>query len=166
MTNDRTQYSNKGYTLIEILVGLTIVSVLFAIGYINFRDFARRQTLDSTAKLLQGDVSLAQQMALSGTKPDDPACNDPNTLTGIRFRIYTASEYLLVADCTGGVVTVKIVNLPSGIVMSFPTPNPIEFKVLGQGTNIPEGSTATIILTQTGTTNSFTETINSGGQLQ
>ena len=36
---------NAAYTLIEILVALTIVGLIFGIGYVNFRDFARRQAL-------------------------------------------------------------------------------------------------------------------------
>lgn len=157
----------KAYTLIEILVALTIIGLLFGIGYVNFRDFSRRQAIAGAGKLLQGDLRLAQQLALSGQKPVDPACNDPNTLDGYRFGVVSSTQYRLRADCSGGAAAVlKLVTLPDGITMSLPSPNPIIFKVLGAGTNIPSGTNATIVLTQVGTANTFTVTIGSGGEIQ
>lgn len=158
--------SVKGYTLIEILVGLTIIGLIFGIGYINFRDFSRRQAIAGVAKQVQGDLRLAQQLALAGQKPDDIKCNDPNYLNGYDFRIYTATEYRLEADCKGGTVVSKDVNLPTGITVTTPSPNPILFKVLGQGTNIPAGGTATLTFTQTRTNNKFTVTITAGGEIK
>lgn len=158
----------KGYTLIEILVGLTIVGILFAVGYVNFRDFSRRQALAGAAKILQGDIRLAQQQALSGQKPDDPKCNDPNILNGFNFDVISSGEYKIYANCTGGNVSeaTKDVVLPSNILITKPVPNPIIFKVLGSGTNIPDGTPATITLTQANTGNTLSITIGSGGEVQ
>lgn len=168
MTNVKLQIStkSKGYTLIEILVGLTIVALLFTIGYVNFRDFARRQAIAGAGKLLEGDIRNAQQQALSGQKPDVLACNNPNTLNGIQFAVDSATKYLINADCTGGVVTIKSVNLAAGVSVNTPDPNPIEFKVLGQGTNIPSGASAIVTLSQAATNNTFSLTIGSGGEIQ
>ena len=44
-----------GYTLIEILVTLSIVGIIFAAGYANFREYARRQAVVSGARQVQGD---------------------------------------------------------------------------------------------------------------
>lgn len=158
----------KGYTLIEILVGLTIIGLLFAIGYVNFRDFSRRQAVIGAGKILQGDIRLAQQQALSGQKPDDPKCNDPNTLDGYFFDVISGSEYKIYASCTGGNVgtPTKDVIIPFNITISKPVPDPILFKVLGSGTNIPAGGFATIKLTQTNTTNIYQLTIGAGGEIQ
>jgi len=161
-------YTSHGYTLIEILVVLAIVSLLFGVGYISFRDFSRREALSGVVNQVKGDLRLSQQMALSGQKPNDTLCNAPNTLTGIRFRVFTASQYYVNADCSGGIVNIKIVNLPSGVIFAspFPVPNPIEFKILGQGTNIVSGQSAAIILTQAGTNKSTTITVTSGGEIK
>lgn len=156
----------SAFTLIEILVTLTIVGILFAFGYASFRDFARRQQLAGTVKQLQGDLRLAQQMALSGEKPPDGSCS---TLDGIRFGIIPPSEYRIRAQCNGsstGGYTYKTVNLTGDLVITpDATVNPILFKVLGQGTNILS-SEAVITLTQTATGNATTITVTPGGEIK
>lgn len=162
------EMAKKGFTLIEILVGLTIISILFAVGYLNFRDFSRRQAIAGAAKLLLGDITLAEQQALSGQVPADTNCTGTNVLNGYDFQVVSTTEYWIIADCTGGPPSkpTKDVTLPSGIFISTPNPNPILFKVLGMGTNIPTGVTATITLTQTATTNTAQVIVGSGGRIQ
>lgn len=162
-------YYEEGYTLIEILVALTIIGLLFGVGYVNFRDFSRREAIAGAGKLLQGDLRLAQQLALTGQKPSDSSCNDPNILSGYDFTFVSNSEYTIKADCSGGTVSTvtKDVTLPSDISLSaLPSPNPILFKIIGQGTNIPSGTNVTIQLVQAQTTNTYTITIGSGGDIQ
>lgn len=158
--------SQKGYTLIEILVGLTIIGLLFGVGYANFRGFSRRQAVLAAVKIMQGDLRLAQEMALAGQKPADAKCDSPNTLNGYNLNIVSASEYKIEANCTGGIVTVKDVILSSDLSVSTPVPNPITFNVLGNGTNIPSGQNSSIDIAQTGTGNKSTLTLTSGGQIQ
>lgn len=159
--------SSFGYTLIEILIGLTIIGFLFSFGYASFRDFSRREALNGTIKQIQGDLRVLQSSASAGQKPDDPLCNAPNTLKGYRFTVVSSTEYQLRADCTGGVASdFKLVTLSAGITISTPSPNPIIFKVLGQGTNIPTGTNAVLTLTQAGTNNVATITISPGGEIK
>jgi prepilin-type N-terminal cleavage/methylation domain-containing protein len=169
LKHDRPNAS--AYTLIEILVGLTIVGLLFGVGYANFRSFSQRQVVVSAAKILQGDLRLTQELALSGQKPNDAKCNSPvNTLNGYNFTILSPSTYEIRASCSGGApgVVYKTVTLSSGVIFvsPFASPNPILFKVLGNGTNIPEGGNVVIKMTQTGTTNQTNITVSSGGQIQ
>jgi prepilin-type N-terminal cleavage/methylation domain-containing protein len=161
----------RGYTLIEILVAVSIIGILFSVGYANFRAFSQRQAVKDAAKLIQADLRLTQQIALSGQKPTDINCNSPvNSLNGYFFTILSESVYEVRASCTGGVVSeaTKTVNLGTGAVFSspFPSPNPILFKVLGNGTNIPDGENVIIGIVQIGTNNQSTITISSGGQIQ
>ena len=160
--------ASKGYTLIEILVALTIVGLLFGFGFVSFRDFARRQTISGAADSLRGDIRLTQSDAISGVKPDDINCNSPYVLLAYNFNIISSSEYRIDAVCSGpsANVVVKDVVIPSDISISTPSPNPIQFKVLGQGTNIASGSNATINFTQTGTTNTAIVSVSSGGEIQ
>lgn len=166
MKNGRWQIQG-GYTLIEILVALTIIALLFGFGYASFRDFSRRQALAGVAKNLQGDLRVAQQLALSGEKPIDANCTGSNSLNGYLFNV-SAGGYTITASCSGGsVAATKNVSLPSGITVSaLPSPNPILFKVLGQGTNILAGQNATISLSQSGTSSSVSVTVGSGGEIQ
>lgn len=169
MVNGKCQIQ-CGYTLIEILVGLTIIGLLFGFGYVSFRDFSRRQALSGTAKQVQGDLRLAQGDAISGQKPDDVNCASPNTLDSYSFNIVSPSEYTIEANCISGgatiAVIVKDVNLPSDISISTPLPNPIKFKILSQGTNIAAGESAQLLLTQVGTNNQITVTVTSGGEIK
>lgn len=156
----------KGYTLIEILIVLTVVAILFGAGFVGYRDFSRRQVVLGAAKIIQGDLRRAQQNALSGIKPDDPKCTNPNTLTGYNFKVASGTTYSIEADCSGG--TVKIGDdhlLPNGIHMTVPSPNPILFRILGLGTNIT-GTDTSINLTQDLTTNTSTILIGSGGDIK
>lgn len=153
----------KAYTLIEVLVVLTIIGILFGFGYISFRDFARRQALSGAAKQLQVDARLAQSESLGGKKPS--ICTE--NLDSISFRV-SDGGYQVEADCGAlhpiiGGPTV----FPSDIsVSALPSPNPIRFKVLGQGTNIDSGGTAQITLRQNSTGNTASITITAGGEIQ
>jgi prepilin-type N-terminal cleavage/methylation domain-containing protein len=161
--------STKAYTLIEILVVLTIVAILFTVGYVGYRDFGRRQALAGIAKQIEGDLRLAQQMALSGEKPQSQACLN-NALDGISFGISSAPYYYRIrAVCgNGGYTTyplIKEVAFPTDITPTINIATAIIFKVLGQGTNIP-GSNAVITLTQAGTNKTISITVEPGGSIR
>lgn len=162
------KFKNRGYTLIEILVGLTIVGILFSFGYVSFRDFSRREALSGTSKKVQGDLRFAQSMALAGQKPEPP--NDApctaNRLIGYNFKVYATNEYKIEAVCGATAVTVKDVVLSGDVLISSPSTNPILFKVLGNGTNIVAGAKTTLTLTQTGTNSTATITITAGGEIK
>ena len=154
-----------GYTFIEVLVGITIVTLIFSFGYVGFRDFARRQAITSAVRNLKGELRLAQEQSLAGKKPDDISCDSPNTLQGYYFRVTSPTTYEIEALCTGGVVDVKEAEISSTLSLSTPTPNPILFKVLGQGTNIASGD-ATITITLTASGESQDITISETGEIQ
>jgi len=166
ISNIKKQISNKknGYTLIEILVALAIIGLLFSFGYVSFRDFSRRQEVSGAAKGIQGDLRLAQGDAISGQKSS--GCS--GVLDGYSFLVAPPSEYKIQANCGAAPIDVKDVTLPSDVTISvpFPSPNPLNFKVLGQGTNITGDSPWTLKLTQTGTGNSVEVTVTSGGEIK
>jgi prepilin-type N-terminal cleavage/methylation domain-containing protein len=149
----------KGYTLIEILIVLTIMSLLFNFGSAGFKDFSRRQALSGTAKNIQGDLRLAQANAATGQKPS--GCT--TTLDSYSFNVKSVSRYTIEANCVPVSPIVKDVSLPSGITISTPSPNPLKFKVLSQGTNLTDDWTLT--LSQTGT-NPVIVTVTPGGEIK
>jgi len=163
--NTNTQI-NFGYTLIEVLIYLSIIGLLFSVGYASFRDFSRRQELSGAIKLIQGDLRLAQENASSGQKPE--SCSNLTSLDGFEFIIASNTEYKIRANCIGllNAVEIKNVLLPSGIIMATSSINPLKFKVLGQGTNLGEGSTWVLTLTQTATGKVENVTVTSGGEIK
>ena len=156
---------NSGYTLIELLVGLSVIGLIFSFGYVNFRDFSRRQALDSAARDLKGQLRFTQERALSGQKPPNSNCDSPNRLDGYNFNIASNSNYTVEAQCSGGVAVIRNINLSENVTISIPSPNPILFKVLGQGNNIPDGTSITLTLTQVESGNTQDITIGSGGEI-
>lgn len=169
--------TEHAYTLIELLIIIMIMSVLFTIGFIGYRDYARRQIVAGVVKQIQGDLRLTQQMALSGQKPNEKGCADSTglALDGVYFGITNNPQplYRIRAVCGNDPTQttypiLKEVNLPDGIRFDFTdvSYNPIVFKVLGQGTNIPVGITAVITIMQTGTDNVGTISVSSGGEIK
>jgi prepilin-type N-terminal cleavage/methylation domain-containing protein len=153
---------DRGYTLIEILIALTIIGIIFGLGYASFREFARRQALGSAIRELTGDIRLAQSQSLAGKKPDASACNYPNSLESYSFRVINATSYAVDARCSGGSINVKTAKLLAGVTMTVPLVNPIEFKVLGEGTNLEDS--VEIILSAYGTTRIVT--VSPGGTVE
>jgi len=154
----------SGYTLVEILVALTIIGLLFSFGFVSFRDFSRRQAVADAAKMIQGDLRLAQGDAMTGQKPN--GCT--TTLDSYSFKIVNAtspSEYSVEANCGGEPFPVKDVILSSDITLTVQGPNPLKFKVLGQGTNITSVDWV-LTLTQVGTENAKSVTVTLGGEIK
>lgn len=155
----------KGFTLVEILISLTVVGLLFGFGFVNFRDFSRRQQVLGEARAVAGELRLAQSKATVGEKPADVKCTGVNTLSSYGFQILDASSYKIVANCSGGSVDIKSGSISDDIFIS-PTSGTVLFKVLGEGTNIVAGESFVITLTQTWTLNSQTVTVNAGGEIK
>ncbi len=154
----------KGYTLLEILVALTIVGIIFSVGYVGFRSFSQRQAMQAVLRGIRGDLRLAQQQALAGKKPSGANCDSPATLEGFNFSVDSPAVYSINAVCSGGTIETKSVTLSSGITITAGVVNPILFKSVGAGTNI--SGSVVINLAQTGTTNAASITISQGGEIQ
>ena len=150
----------RGYTLLEILVGITIISLIFAIGTASFREFSRRQAIAGTAKMVIADLRLTQSRALAGQKPS--TCT---TLDAYRFYVQSSTQYRIHARCACTNILVKTVNLPAGAQISS-SRNPILFKSLAQGTDIPSGGSATITITRTDLGQTATVTVTAAGEIR
>jgi prepilin-type N-terminal cleavage/methylation domain-containing protein len=160
MSKPAPKKTERAYTLIEILVSLTIIGLIFGVGYISFREFSRRQALAGAARSLRGDLRLAQGQALAGKKPI--GCT---VLNGYRFSTVSESVYSIMAGCSNGDFSIgkDSVSFPGGVTMS-PVPGNILFKVLGQGTDL--GSDVEINLVQEATGNIEKVTITTGGEIK
>lgn len=132
----------KGFTLIELMVAVSVGLVVTGMVIVNYNSYNTTQILKQAALTLKNDIRFVQTKASSGVKPY-ASCN---TLVGWNMT-FTSTGYTYVANCdgvaTGDVMTVLY---PPGITLaSLPSPNPITFYVLSRGTNL--GSMATLTLT-------------------
>lgn len=62
------KHSILGYTLIELLIVMSIISILAGVGYVNYRDFSINQDTVKTIGQIQSFLRLAQSNATSNTK--------------------------------------------------------------------------------------------------
>jgi type II secretory pathway pseudopilin PulG len=158
---------HSAYSLIEILVSISIIVILFLVGFAGYREFSRRQQLVATVRQVREDIRLTQELAIASKKP--AGCS---VLDGYYFVVIPANTYQIQSVC--GVVTTveKAVTLPSGFTISGLSPNltpsnSILFKTLGQGTNIPTAPGSTnITLTHTDYGSVTTVTVTAGGEIR
>lgn len=148
-----------GYTLIEILVAIGIISLIFSFGYAGLREFSQRQVLISAGRSLRNDLRLAQSKAISGEKPT--GCS---VLDGYRVKV-SSNTYSILAVCAKVEMSVNKDNIeiPEGITASTKS---ITFKALGEGTDLPKGSILTITLAQTATGRTLDIVVTSGGEIK
>ena len=134
----------KAFTLIEILVAIGLVMILTGAGIGTLRQSARRKAVEAAAEDIAAVLHQAQTYAASGNKIN---CTQGYPLTGWQVE-FTASDYKLQEVCPGSggtPYTIKSGQFLDNITPStLPSPNPILFRVLNQGTNIV-GSTGIVI---------------------
>ncbi len=148
--------TRRGYTLIELLVGISIIAIIFSIGFVSYREFSRRQALVGILKQVKSDLRLAQQFALTGQKPD--GCS---TLSGYKFNRDDSLNYSLIAVCSNGSYIYKSVSMPTDTTISAGS---VTFKVLGQGTDLSTPLTFTLTNLDAGT--SGTVVVGIGGDVK
>jgi prepilin-type N-terminal cleavage/methylation domain-containing protein len=163
-----------GFTLVELLVSISVVAILSGIGLAAFSSFNRRQIVASATRQLVSDLRLAQSKADSNEKPT--ACQASEVdLLGYEFIIETANRhYKITPVCalSPPLPSIKTVDIPGVIRLACATcPNPndnvqIFFKTLRQGvasSGFNSESKLTITLTGYGATRSAT--LTSSGEI-
>lgn len=166
-----------GYTIIEILIVLVIMSMFLSFGYARYKDFASRQLVDVATRQISGDLRLAQSEALSGSKP--ATCTGVLLGYSVTFTgLASPPQYVVDALCANPVVgnppivvNVKSVDVDSDIVLSItstlPTPPyVVVFRPFTLGTNIPSGGSIVINVQNTAGTSSKTITIGTTGEIR
>jgi prepilin-type N-terminal cleavage/methylation domain-containing protein len=130
----------RGFSLIELLVVISIIATVFGVGYANLRGSQRRQHLNSAVVQVEADLRLAQEMALAGKKTSGCTTN----LDGHIFAVDEGTDtYSVTPDCGGG-AQVKSASLPGGIqIESSAAGDDFRFNALGRGVD-EDGVTITL----------------------
>lgn len=121
----------SGFSLIELLVTITIITLVFSIGLTQYNRFNRRQILIKAKDQLISDLRLTQSKALSGEKPSDCGV-DP--LSGHKLEFISNSDYQITAVCDSDVVVRSGLSLAEGVEQSGD--DEVFFKVLSQGVEV------------------------------
>ncbi len=129
--NDLTiQRFNAGFTMIELLIVLTILGVATTLISASYLGFEKRERVKSAALEVKNQIRFAQNRALSGDKgiPNDPAgfCDTSagQTLVGWYVNVDTASQtsYFIAGDCltssTESTFAQKSTRLPDGVTIT------------------------------------------------
>lgn len=101
-----------GYTLIELMVVISIIALLAGLGVAAYSNFNQTQTLKAAANDLKNNLRLAQNKALSQEKPSACSC-----YTGYQATI-GATSYTIQAFCK-----TEIEDYACGPVETFTAPN-------------------------------------------
>jgi prepilin-type N-terminal cleavage/methylation domain-containing protein len=140
--------SPKGFTLIELVVVIMIMGLLVGFGYASYREFARRQMVNGAVIQLRSNLRLAQQLALSGKKPES-GCNTLNSYQFYLNYSVNPDQYEIRPRCDGSEYSLitKTVIFPNGVHFSSTTglSGSLRFNVLGRGVVISGGSSPTVI---------------------
>lgn len=78
----------KGFTLIELMVGITIILLIALVGMVSFSSLSSKKDLQAEAESIKQDIYVMQSRAVSG-------------LRNQRFTILSNSSYQLEEDTAG-----------------------------------------------------------------
>lgn len=111
--------SQRGFTLIELMVVITVAGILLVGGVAGYGKFNSRQLVINSGKEMLVNLRQAQSKALSNVKTVS-GCTS-STLTGYRVAgsgsSYTVSEIYTTNCAGGGSYVVKTMALPNGVTI-------------------------------------------------
>jgi prepilin-type N-terminal cleavage/methylation domain-containing protein len=108
-----------GYSLIEVLVAVTIIGILTGSSLVGYNRFQGRQGLKSAAEQLVSDLRLTQQKALSGEKVSGWCQGATDSLAGWRLIFTSDTIYDIRGVCSSAVITtLKSITLPNSVAKS------------------------------------------------
>lgn len=133
--------SHAGFTLVELLIAISILATLLGAGLASFNTFNRRERLKQSALTLKSTLRLAQAKAISVEKPA-AGCTD---FVGMRIS-FTLNSYAMGHECSpeGLVGSGDTVVFSGGIIFS-PIPSDFTFMTRTNTINIDTAESITII---------------------
>lgn len=117
---------NKGFTLIEFLVVVSIIGILSSALFFNWRSGEATFALQNSAYKLAQNIREIQEMAMESKEID---CNgDTGSSFGVQFKSSWLTYYLLFVDCNDNYVydvndkILRTVNFEKGVEISTLSP--------------------------------------------
>lgn len=132
----RTHGRHYGFTLLELLVVMGIMTLLMSIGVAGFMGMRRGAEIRGAASLVQSTMMLARQQAVTKRRTVEVHFFKTTQANGIRV-------FEVIPNVTTNLVHGDVL-LPPGVEFDPSPPNSIDFKPSGQAAG--SGGTATIRL--------------------
>lgn len=145
---------SEGFTLVELLIVVSILVMVFGLTIASFNSFNRRQRLLQTALNFKSGLRFAQTRAISAEKP----ASNCTTFVGIHVT-FTVSGYSIQHACTpeGDVGIIEETILPQGITFGS-LPTGFTFKTLTR--TVDQASDQTVTFTNASQTYAVEITAN------
>jgi len=122
------QGARRGFTLIELMVAVTIGMVLVAGGLAAYRGTGERQTLKQAGISFQTNLKMFQQKVLSGEKPAD--CGPADIYEGFEVSYVDTASYTATPICQEAMPAGRTYTLPEEVKFGAWSPTTIFFPVL------------------------------------
>ena len=127
--------SRQGYTLIEILVAISLTLIMAWGGITYYNSFNRRQKVQQATEKVVSDIRLARSLALSQQKPTE----DCITLKAFVFKVDSENSYKIFPECESGLLpTATKEVIIEGVSLSG-TLSEVRFEVLTQTVSLGTG---------------------------
>lgn len=137
------KFEKSGFTLIELMVTITIMMLMVGGGIAAYFNFNDRQTLAGDAKGLQTFLRSAQKKARVGEVP--AGCEK---LENYSVGMTTGDNTVLMrANCTNGVFLVNTLYLSDAVTAQ--SDFEVEFRVLHGGADFITGNGSIVLVTST-----------------
>ena len=130
--------NRKGFTLIELIVVIFIISLFAGLSIANYGAFNEEKKLDDEVKRLSATLYLARSKA-SSADADPDICEDFRGFW-VRLDTSTPSSYTSERDCNGTFDSTQTHALTSNVTIGAPITN-VFFKSLNAGTNLSSALT-------------------------
>jgi Tfp pilus assembly protein FimT len=156
--------SGLGFTVVELLIILSLIALLFSLGVSQYNRFNRSQALAKAKGELVSNLRLAQSKAMAAEKPS--GCGE-NELEGHRLEFINNHSYKLVAVCNCGNDCPEVkpsVSFPSSVIKQS-GPDGIFFKVLNRGVEFID-SQPPLVLSLVGSSETQTINLTTAGEIK
>lgn len=126
---------SMGFTLIELMIAISIGSLVLTLGTARYMDFNKTQTIKEVGLTVKNNLRQIQTKATTGVKPASAACTSSVSLDGYQITISNTS-ITSTAVCNGSTSgnPVTTYNLPAGLF--FDSSGSTIFNVLGKGVSV------------------------------
>ena len=146
---------SSGFTLIEILIAISIMTVIFSFGLASYASFNRRQITEQAVQLIVSDLRLTQSLATNQEKPS--GCSN---FRGYSFEVTSSSGSYRIFSLCGTPTDYKSISLKGVTLSGF---SKVDFLILSRPPEFTGGRN--LMVTESGGSNSKTITVGISGDI-